>query len=158
MLEIVVILLIVNVISIAITINVLLYNIKGLEFLEYVKGVLSENDETEELETLTKEDIPLLYDSLLGLKGMIYFAFLTIVVNFVVILFVLFPELYVTTAWTVMMWVGAMMNATVILSFSSFAYTKAQINAICEAYNVLLESYKHMEEYEEKNNDSSDKF
>jgi hypothetical protein len=133
---------------------ILLFSVKAVRFLTYAKNVMLENDDVEEAEILTNNDIPILREYLLSVKGMLYFIILTMGVNVTMTSFIIFPELYETSAWFIMKWLAAMTNASIILSFHSWGEIKAHINAICNSYNVIMESYDHIKEYEENGNDS----
>ena len=144
-----------NAISMGYSIHILFYNKKGLRFLEHVKGVMLENDDVDELAELTEEDIPVLEEQLYATKGMLYLASTTILINSIGTIFAVLPSLQVTTGWTIIMWTMALSNSFVMLSLFSFSKVKAHINATCESYNLILQSYEHIKEYEENNNDSS---
>lgn len=134
--------------------HVFFYNKKGLIFLNYSKDVIIENNDSEELEKLVKGDIPAYIETLHAIKGMLYFIFITLNINIIMIIFSLLPSLQTTMTWTVLIWTAAASNAFIIISFNSFIQLKRIINATCESYNVLIQSYEHVKEYE--NNGSPD--
>jgi len=150
------ILIIMNIVALIYIIHVLRYIVRGLLFLTYAKGILIKNEELNEVQKITDEDLPLFANFLLGTKGMGYFIIITIFINLITMLFGIWPEVTVTTiTWALITGTVAVLNAFIIVSFNSFTSVKTAINAVCEAYNVLLQSYDHIEEYEENNNDSS---
>lgn len=158
MITFIVILLLANIMTIAYMISIMLYNAKGLRFLTYANDVLSENDDTEESEILTTKDIPILQESFQASKGMFYFSTLTLLVDLTILLFAIVPELQATIEWMFISCLAALANSFIIIAFPSFMNIKLKINVTCESYNMLIQAYEHIEEYEEDNNDSVGKF
>jgi len=154
----IVILLLANIMTIAYMISIMLYNAKGLRFLTYANDVLLENDDTEESEILTTKDIPILQESFQASKGMFYFSTLTLLVDLTILLFAIVPELQATPAWLFISWLATLTNSFIIIIFPSFTKIKLETNVTCESYNMLIQAYEHIEEYEEDNNDSVGKF
>jgi len=155
MLGFILLLLLINIISFTYIVHVILYNVKGLHFLEYAKSFLLENEEIDEVKILVNNDIPLFKDYLLASKGMLYFVIITIFINMFIVLFVIFPIMHKPAAWIIITWTAALTNAFIILSFHSYHNIKVKINATCESYNVLMQAYDYIKEYEDDNNDSS---
>ncbi len=152
----VVILVIANIWATVYSVRLLIYSMSGLKFLEHVYQILLKNDEAKEVELLTMQDAPIFAQTIISIRNVLYFIFLTICVNFVVGLFALFPVLMLTSGWTIIIWMAAISNAFVLISVRPFSEIKYFINATCESYNVLIQSFEHIKEYEENNNDSAE--
>ncbi len=136
------------------SLRLLIYSMNGLKFLEHVYGILLKNEEPREVELLRTQDAPIFAQMIISIRNVLYFIFLTICINFVVGLFALFPMMMLTSGWTIMIWTAAIGNAFVLISIRPFSEIKYIINATCESYNVLIQSFEHIKEYEENNNDS----
>lgn len=147
MVIIITLLLIMNFAALIYIIRVFQNTLRGKDFLNYAKGMLSENDEFIEVGAITNIHLPLFEKFLLGTKTMMYFIVMTILINLITILFGIYPELAVSTAWPFITGVTAILNAFIIISFKLFINAKAIINATCEAYDVLLKSYDYIKEY-----------
>jgi len=154
----IVILLLANIMTIAYTINIMLYNVKGLRFLTYANDVLLENDDTAESEILITKDTPILQESFEASKGMFYFSTLTLLVDLTILLFAIVPELQATTGWLFISWMAVLTNSFIIIALPSFMGIKLKIDVTCESYNMLIQAYEHIKEYEEDNNDGVGKF
>jgi len=150
------ILVVMNISAVVYTMYTLTYSFKGLQFLEYAYDALRKHDENKEAELISTRDAPLFAGTILAIKNLLFFIMLSTLVNFMVGLFAFFPLLMLTGAWTIMIWMAAISNAFVIVSILPFPKIKHTINAICESYNVLIQSFEHVKEYEETNNDSSE--
>lgn len=156
MIETMSLLFIINMAAYVYTVHVFLFGAKGLRFLEYAKGVLLENDDVGEIDKLTKTDIPTVFDYLLSAKNMLYFIMVTMLVNMIMLSAIIFPVLFATNGWTITILAAGISNSFVIISFNAYRKMKMRINATCESYNVLIQSYQFVEECEEKDNDSSE--
>jgi len=145
---------IIDIFSFAYMAYILSFCVKGVRFLTYANNIMIENNDIREVEILRNSDIPILREYLLSVKGMLYFILVTMTINVSIIFFIIFPELYETIWWSIMKWVAAAANASIILSFHTWGEIKAHINAICNSYNVIIQSYGYIKEYEENDNDS----
>ncbi len=139
----------IDILVIVYLIHVLKYNIEGLKFLVYAERVISENDDPEQLEVLTKKDIPLYVETIFAIKIMMYFVFATLNLGIVVFLFSSFPEIQTNILWSVISLIMLASNAFIIITIRTFMYLKISINSTCEAYNLLIQSYEYMKEYED---------
>ena len=154
MIEFVTLLIIFNIVSFVYVFHVLMYTVKGIHFLDYARNFFLENNEDVEVDCINENDMPAFHDHLLATKGMLYFLIITIMVNLTLMLFALVPELLVTTAGTITKWAAAALNAFNVIALRGFSMVKIDVNATCEGYNVVIQSYDYIEEGEE--DDSTD--
>jgi len=136
--------------------NVLLLNLKGLKFLRDSKLKFIENDDEELAQEVTERAIPLLLYYNDGIRGMFYILFSTSIANFILLMLSTMPWLYGSFIWTFVALAAAALNAYILISFRQWIIIKRNINVICEEYNVMVQSYNFIEEYEGKDNDSTD--
>lgn len=144
-----------NIGVIAYLVYIFKYHIRGLNFLIHAEKIISKNDEPEQLEIISNNDIPLYTETMYATKGMIYFVFATFNVNIILFLLSLLHGIETTTLWMILSWVMIGSNAFILISLNSFSKLKISINATCEAYNVLIQSYEYMKEYEDNNDNTN---
>jgi hypothetical protein len=153
MLETMALLIVLNITAYVYTVHVFLFGAKGLKFLKHAESVLLENNDVDEVDKL-KADVPVIFDYLLSAKSMLYFIMMTMLVNMLMLSAAIFPVLFATTGWNILMLAAGITNSFVLISFRAYRIMKININATCESYNVLIQSYQYISEYEENDNDS----
>lgn len=144
----------INVIIMGYMFFVLGYNKKGLEFLEYAKTKIHDNNDDMANRAAVQDDINTFINTIPIMKSRISFLLFILNINVAMLSFAFFPVLLVTDAWSTISFTGAILNACMITMFVAASKTKNKIDATCMSYDVLLTAYKYANE-QEKNNDST---
>lgn len=152
---IIILLSVMNIMVMIYCIHLFRYHVKALKFLRNAVNVITENGELDELEDLTELFIPTYIKTKYATKGMLYFAYVTLMLNVTFFLMATLPSEQSTIIWSILIYPVVGSNAFIIVAFNSFIELKVNVNATCESYDVLIQSYKHVKEYEDNNNDSS---
>lgn len=128
---------------------------RGISYLQSARQIIFENNDKEEFDNISKdtsaiiETMPIMYyDTFLG--------FIVLCINIITYFFTLVPEAQLLHSWDILIYMASIGSAYIFLHVQAITKLRYTINGICGSYDIILESYKFVKEYEEKDNDSSD--
>jgi len=134
----------------------ILYVKKGIRFLNNTKEIIFQHKDKEEFDKIATIDIPILINLKMVMYCEIFLTFILLSINMVFYLFTLVPESQSTNVYTFLMYISSIGTAYIFISSWKYFNLQYSVNAICGSYYIILESYKYIKEYEDKDNDSTD--